>query len=80
MTTCIPAFMIWPSMIVGPMSTLIGPTLGGTNVKAGGWRLGDAGAADMVAALAPAAVLATARSPAAEATAGNARKHFGCDI
>jgi hypothetical protein len=69
MRTCRPGSMTFPLMIVGAMSTLIGPTRGGVNVRAGGVLAGGVVAAGAVAALATAAGAANVSRPAAVAAA-----------
>jgi hypothetical protein len=69
LSTCRPGLITLPLRIVGPMSTLSGPTLGGTNVMVGGGGLGGPDAGGLAGALAPATGVAMASMPAAAAAA-----------
>jgi hypothetical protein len=65
--TCRPGSVTLPLMIVGPMSTVSGPTCGGTNVKAGGATPGAPDVAVVAGVLAKAAGVLIASRPAAVA-------------
>jgi hypothetical protein len=60
-------------MIVLPMFTVSGPTLGGTNVSSGGASAGGTDAAGVVAALAPATGAAIPKRPSAAVAADSFR-------
>jgi hypothetical protein len=56
-----------PPMMIGPMVTHMGPTLGGTNVRSGGTGAGEAAAIVAALALAIGAEIASAAMTAAAA-------------
>ena len=67
----------WPPMMIGPMVTHMGPTLGGTNVSSGGAGAGEPAGIVAALALAIGAEIASAAMTAAAAAARRLAERSG---